>query len=141
MSESKAPWKIPYFHHPPFNAGPGHGSSYNVLRHWVDLFQRSGVKVVFTGAEHDFQFSDLSDATGHIRYIVSGAGGELRLGTSWGTCPVLTSKAGRPCVHFLVVEIDGQAMRITPVAADQMVVRDAGGRELAMPRMVIDGRL
>ena len=46
-------WKIPYFHHPPFNAGPGHGASYGVLRHWVELFQKSGVKVVFTGHEHN----------------------------------------------------------------------------------------
>ena len=27
MPESKAPWKIPYFHHPPFTAGPAHPAS------------------------------------------------------------------------------------------------------------------
>ena len=80
MPESKAPWKIPYFHHPPFTAGPAHSASYGVLRHWHDLFQKTGVKVVFTGHEHNLQFSENSDATGHIQYVVTGAGGELRIG-------------------------------------------------------------
>ena len=124
MPESKAPWKIPYFHHPPFNAGPGHGASYSVLRHWVDLFQRSGVKVVFTGHEHNFQFSDLSDATGHIHYIVSGAGGELRSGNVMPNMPRAHIEGWAAVRHFLVVEIDGQAMRITPIAAG----RDGGAR-------------
>ena len=46
----------------------------------MQLFERSGVKVVFTGHEHNLQFSEDNDATGHIRYIVSGAGGQLRDG-------------------------------------------------------------
>ena len=140
MPTSRAPWKIPYFHHPPFNAGPGHGSSYNVLRHWLDVFQRSGVKVVLTGHEHNFQFSDLSDATGHIRYIVSGAGGELRLGNVTANMPNAHIEGWAAARHFLVVEIDGQAMRITPMSSEDMVVRDASGKEIGMP-LSVDGRL
>jgi len=41
LAESTAAWKIPYFHHPPFHAGPGHGASLKVLGHWVDLFEKS----------------------------------------------------------------------------------------------------
>ena len=140
MSASKAPWKIPYFHHPPFNAGPGHGSSYNVLRHWVDLFQRSGVKVVLTGHEHNFQFSESSDATGHIRYIVSGAGGELRTGNVMANMPSAHIEGWAAARHFLVIEIDGLTMRITPMSTENMVIRDAGGKEIGMP-LAVDGRL
>jgi hypothetical protein len=130
LPASRAPWKIPYFHHPPFNAGPGHGASYAVLRHWVDLFTKTGVKVVFTGHEHNYQFSVADESTGGIRYIVTGAGGELRGGD-------VTSEMQRAHIagfaavrHFLVVEIDGSTMRITPLSTDKVVPRDPAGRPL-----------
>lgn len=41
---SRAAGKIPYFHHPPFTAGPAHPSSFSELHHWLRLFERSGVK-------------------------------------------------------------------------------------------------
>jgi hypothetical protein len=133
MGESKAPWKIPYFHHPPFNAGPGHGASSKVLSHWVDLFQKSGVKVVFTGHEHNFQFSEDDDATGHIRYIVSGAGGELRAGNVSGNMEKAHIEGWAPQRHFCVVEIDGKTMRIYPVSTDTVVVKDRSGKPIQMP--------
>ncbi len=130
MPASKAPWKIPYFHHPPFNAGPGHGASYGVLRHWVDLFAKCGVKVVFTGHEHNYQFSEASDLTGHARYFVSGAGGELRAGNVLANMERSHIEGWAPVRHFLVVEIDGGAMRVTPVSNEPIVVRNAAGQPL-----------
>jgi hypothetical protein len=136
LAESKMPWKIPFFHHPPFNAGPGHGAAYNVLRHWVDLFQKNGVKVVFTGHEHNFQYSEESDATGQVRYVVSGAGGQLRAGNVMPNMARAHIEGWAPMRHFLVVEIDGREMRVTPVSNDRFVVRDAGGKTLPMPLVV-----
>jgi hypothetical protein len=140
LGESKAAWKIPFFHHPPFNAGPGHGASSAVLRHWLDLFQRSGVKVVFTGHEHNFQFSRLDDETGHIRYIVTGAGGELRSGNVMPNMARAHIEGWAAVRHFLVVEIDGMAMRITPLSPEKMLVRGPDGHTIPMP-LSIDGRL
>jgi Calcineurin-like phosphoesterase len=136
LGASRAPWKIPYFHHPPFNAGPGHGASYNVLRHWIDLFQRTGVKVVFNGHEHNFQYSEDSALTGHVRYVVSGAGGELRAGNVTPNMLRAHIEGWAPTRHFLIVEIEGRTMRITPVSNDRFVVRDAAGRVLPMPLVV-----
>ena len=51
------PWKIPYFHHPPFNAGPRHPAAADEVPHFIESFKREGVKVVFSGHEHNFQFS------------------------------------------------------------------------------------
>ncbi len=130
LSESRAPWKIPYFHHPPFNAGPGHGASYSMLRHWVELFQKDGVKVVFTGHEHNYQYSEDSDATGHIRYLVSGSGGELRTGNVTNNMARAHIEGFAPQRQFLVVEIDGRVMRVTPVSTGKMVVRDRDRKEL-----------
>ena len=44
ISESRTPWKIPYMHHPPFNAGPRHPSSAKDLEHFIEVFKSSGVK-------------------------------------------------------------------------------------------------
>ena len=136
LGESKAPWKIPYFHHPPFNAGPGHGESLSALRHWVDLFTKTGVKVVFSGHEHNFQFSENSDATGHIRYVISGAGGELRPANVSPTMGAAHIEGWSPVRHFLTVEIDGSTMRITPMSNEQVTVREASGKEIPMPLVV-----
>ena len=62
LPSAKAPWKIPYFHDPPFNAGPRHAPSLKRLQSFVDLFGRSGVKAVFNGHEHNFQWSERNDA-------------------------------------------------------------------------------
>jgi len=136
IARSTAPWKIPYFHHPPFNAGPGHGASYDDLRHWVELFGRSGVKVAFTGHEHNFQFSEDSDITGHVRYVVTGSGGQLRPANIEPEMARAHIAGWAPVHHFLVVEIDGRSMQITPVSTDPVMVRDANGNAIGMPLVV-----
>jgi tartrate-resistant acid phosphatase type 5 len=133
LADSKAPWKIPYFHHAVFNAGPGHGANYNVLRHWVDLFQKTGVKAVFNGHEHNMQVSEDDDATGHIRYFVSGAGGELRRGNVMADMRRAHIAAWAAQRHFLVVEIEGRTMRVTPMSNQKIVLRDAAGKQVPVP--------
>jgi hypothetical protein len=136
LAGSQAPWKIPYFHHPPFNAGPYHGASYGELKHFCESFAAAGVKVVFTGHEHNFQFSERNGATGGIRYVITGAGGELRPGD------VRAKMAGAHIAgwaaerHFLDVEIDGSTIRISPVADKPVMVVDRDGRAVAMPLVV-----
>jgi tartrate-resistant acid phosphatase type 5 len=136
VSSSNAAWKIPYFHHPPFTAGPAHGPSYAALRHWMDLFERTGVKVVFTGHEHNLQFSEDSDATGHIRYIVSGAGGELRAGDVTKQMQAQHMEGWAPQRHFLVVEIEGRTMRVTPISYEALTVRNAAHQTIPMPLVI-----
>lgn len=137
MQASSAPWKIPYFHHPPFTAGPAHESSFTALRHWVGLFDRTGVKVVFSGHEHNFQFSQDNDATGHIRYFVSGAGGQLRNGDVTSKMTAARIEGWSPQRHFLVVEIDNREMRVTPVSYEPFTAYSASHKSIPMP-LVID---
>lgn len=136
MPESKSPWKIPYFHHPLFTAGPAHSASFGVLRHWHDLFQKTGVKVVFTGHEHNLQFSENNDATGHIQYVVTGAGGELRSGNVTSNMERAHMLGWAAVRHFLVVEIEGKEMKIWPVGSEKLSVKDKNGREMQMPVIV-----
>lgn len=133
LAASKAPWKIPYFHHPPFNAGPLHPSAVTVLRHWVDMFVSSGVKVVFSGHEHNFQFTEVSADTFNIRFIVSGAGGELRPADVRSGMAQSHTAGAAAQAHFCVVEIDGKSMKVTPISFQPMAVRDANNNAVAMP--------
>jgi hypothetical protein len=137
LGASTALWKIPYFHHPPFTAGPAHGPSYGVLRHWMDLFETTGVKTVFTGHEHNLQFSEDSDATGHIRYIVSGAGGQLRAGDITKNMKAAHIEGWAAERHFLVVEIEGHTMRITPVSYEPFTVWNANRQAIPMPFVIL----
>jgi hypothetical protein len=133
LAGSHAPWKIPYFHHPPFNAGPGHTASLETLRHFVDLFTRSGVKVVFSGHEHNFQFSIQDQVTGGACYVISGAGGQLRLGnvTRYMRTAHIAGWAAQH--HFLVVEIRGDSLSITPLSYEPMKVTDPNGKGVQLP--------
>ncbi len=135
---STAPWKIPYWHHPLYNAGPRHPASLNDLRHFADVFQKNGVKVVFSGHEHNFQFTDLNDSTGNIRYVVSGAGGELRTGDVRGKMAKAHIAGWAAEFHFLMVEIEGDTMKIMPISGSDEPVNavDPDAKKIPMPLVV-----
>lgn len=133
LAESKVMWKIPYFHHPPFNAGPRHPSAARDLAHFLEAFKSSDVRVVFTGHEHNFQFSKANRQTGNIRYIVSGAGGELRTGSVLSAMEAAQIEGWAPQLHFLAVTIEGKEMRITPISSEPIRVVDQNGKEIQMP--------
>ena len=137
MSTSTATWKIPYFHNPPFNAGPRHTPSYRDLLHWIRLFQQSGVKVVFNGHEHNFQFSQVDAESGGIQFVTSGSGGQLRDGNIASKLQKANMAGFAPQNQFLVVEIDGKTMRITPHGFEPIKVSNASGQAVPMPLTVI----
>jgi tartrate-resistant acid phosphatase type 5 len=132
LAASTATWKIPYFHHPIYNAGPRHGSSYSDLRHWVEMFRKSGVRLVLSGHEHNFQYSDAS-ATNGILYVVSGSGGELRTGDvrrNMSSAHIAGWAASR---EFLSIEIEGRQARIQPISPGGIRVVDPSEKSLPLP--------
>jgi hypothetical protein len=130
-------WVIPFFHHPPFTAGPLHAASYDQLRQWVSLFGASGVKVVFNGHEHNFQVSEANQQTGNINFIVSGAGGELRAGDVRKKMKRANIRAWAPENHFLVVEIENKTMKVTPLSFEPMHVVANDGSPVPLPITII----
>jgi hypothetical protein len=66
LKASSEPWKLVYFHHPPYSSGP-HGSSIGMR--WP--FAEWGASIVFSG--HDHTYERLSVAG--FPYIVNGVGG------------------------------------------------------------------
>jgi tartrate-resistant acid phosphatase type 5 len=139
LAASKSLWNVAYFHHPPFSAGPNHPPSLPELEHIVNLFAKNGVQVVFSGHEHNFQFSQTNTATRNMLYVVSGAGGRLRLGNVTANMDRANIAGWAPQCHFLVVEIDGRNMRITPVGYEPIRVVDSHGKPVAMPVEVAAG--
>jgi tartrate-resistant acid phosphatase type 5 len=137
LGQATVPWRIPYYHHPIFNAGPFHGSSFKELKHFLPLFQQDGVKVVFNGHEHNFQYSERSDNTSGIRFVISGAGGELRHGDVRGKMIKNRIEGWSPELHFLSVDIEGKEMRITPLGVKAPLVPTTNqGTEGKMPLLV-----
>lgn len=106
-------WKIPFCHHPPFSAGPRHHNT-SEMSELLPLFQRAGVRVMFSGHEHNFQHSKHSD----IDYFVTGAAGKLR-----DARPDKFSEAHTvswcPANHFLLVTIDGKQMKIRAIGGSE----------------------
>jgi 3',5'-cyclic AMP phosphodiesterase CpdA len=76
LAEKQPPdtWTIAAMHHPPYSAGE-HGSSMNVRRAWVPLFEAAGVPLVLAGHDHDYQRSKPQN---DITYVISGGGSKLR---------------------------------------------------------------
>ena len=111
--QSKGNWRIVFDHHPPFSAGPEHYRWENSIQNeLVPLWEKSGVSVVFSGHEHNFQYAERNG----VHYFLTGGGGKFKtspprqlkkVGTrSWG---------GNHCCHFLVVRVHSTKMEVWPV--------------------------
>jgi 3',5'-cyclic AMP phosphodiesterase CpdA len=71
LSRSRARWKIAAFHHPAYSCG-AYRSHDDVVRNWVPLFERHGVRLVLSGHDHNYQrFAPRR----RVRYVVHGGGG------------------------------------------------------------------
>ncbi len=76
----------------------------------VRLFERGGVRAVFSGHEHNFQHSQHNG----IEYFVSGAGSKVRKGRPGGFAKAHTVSWADEA-HFLLCTIDGGTMTVRPI--------------------------
>jgi predicted phosphodiesterase len=77
LRNSKADWKICYFHHALYSSGAFHGSAVELRLVLEPLFMKYGVDVVFAGHEHVYERVNPQHG---IYYFTEGASGELRRG-------------------------------------------------------------
>jgi tartrate-resistant acid phosphatase type 5 len=104
-------WRIPFSHHPLFCAGPEHGNDAEMIESVLPMLDRGGVRLVLAGHEHNFQVSEVEGRT----YVVSGAGGKLREEVPEGFDDAHTT-AWAAQAHLLLVEVEGDEARLTPVS-------------------------
>jgi hypothetical protein len=146
----ETPWKIAWFHHPPYNGGRGHfgiAKDANLVAleaELVPLLSEGGVRVAFSGHVHSFQITRV-EARGPLhqtRYIVSGAGGKSERGREGRRGLAVLREQRIDAIHaenqphFLLVSIEGGEMQITPITYDRrtrgpapLAVRAADGTE------------
>lgn len=74
LQESKAKWKIAYFHHPLYSNGRKHGPDLDLRTQLVPLFRQYGVNVVFSGHEHVYERIVPENST---YYFILGNSGKL----------------------------------------------------------------
>ena len=118
-------WRIPFCHHPPFCAGPQHRNT-DRMEDVVDLFEQSGVRVCFSGHEHNFQHSYWNG----IDYFISGAGSKIRTGAPSRTKEAHTVSWASEC-HFLLVTISGDSMTVRAIG-------ESSGELLDIERFDVD---
>jgi len=111
--QTDSPWKFVFFHYPAYSSGY-HGSTSDVQKHLVPLFEAYGVDVVFNGHDHIYERTCpiLNGACGEgvVYYVTGGAGASLYSGSAeWFTA------FSSSLHHFLKVEVDDCRLRVDGV--------------------------
>ena len=113
LAASTAPWKVALAHQPGYSSG-AHGSHLGVREALEPLFVEHGVDVVFTGHDHHYERTTPQHG---VVWIVSGAGAKrTRVGSSDFTAHAEST------LQFLLVEVDGDQMRIESITTDGSVI-------------------
>lgn len=110
LQQTTRPWKIAYFHYPPYGFSTVHGSNLAVRSALSPLFERYGVQLVFNGHIHYYQ----RNVANGVTYVVTGGGGAplYPLGTSQWT------RYTEQTYHFVKVSVDGGTLTATGVRLD-----------------------
>ena len=111
LKNSNSKWKIAYFHHPIYSSGGRHGSEVDLRSIVEPLFIKYDLNVVFAGHEHFYE--RLKPQKG-INYFTAGGSAKLRAGDIIGSS-VLTAKGFDTEQSFMLIEIDGDAMRFQTI--------------------------
>lgn len=118
LANSKARWKIAFFHHPIYSSGKGHGSDLKLRAKFEPIFVRRGVAAVFSGHDHVYERTLPQHG---IQYFVCGASGQLRRGDLDRRSP-LTAAGNDRVNSFMFVEATRDRLAFWAV--------DAGGNIL-----------
>ncbi|HYE87555.1 MAG TPA: metallophosphoesterase [Vicinamibacterales bacterium] len=99
-TESRAEWKIAFFHHPVYTPGRYTMAARGIRLALESSLVNGGVDVVFTGHEHIYARSEMQKG---ILYFVTGGAGSLREGDAQQS-PAIARSYDRD-YHFMLAEI------------------------------------
>jgi acid phosphatase len=105
LCSSKAPWKFVVFHHPAYSASSKHGSTPEIQKTFVPMFEKYRVAACFSGHDHDLQHSRPDGST--VEYFGCGGGADPRaVGTATFT------KFSKSSLGFAAVSVTREMMRL-----------------------------
>ncbi|HYO55892.1 metallophosphoesterase [Archangium sp.] len=129
LAATSRPWKIVFFHHPPWSSGE-HLSSTAMRRDYGPLFEQYGVDLVLTGHDHNYERTKpmKGDAvapagTRGIPYLVVGSGG-ASLRAFPGSQPSWSAFRDNVNMGYLDVVVDGGTLT-TKFITSSGTVRDS----------------
>ncbi len=102
LSANDLPWKIAYFHKPPYSHGR-HGGNDRVQAAFVPIFEKYGVQLVLSGHEHNYERYQPKNG---VHYVVTGGGGNLTRPVGMGSDTAFSEAV----LHFVLVEADRQRL-------------------------------
>jgi predicted phosphodiesterase len=112
IKESKADWKMAYFHHPLYSSGEAHGSEADLRTLLEPVFVKYGIDVVFAGHEH---FYERVKPQKGIYYFTCGGSAKLRRGDIRKGSG-LTEKGDDRENTFMLVEVDKDAFAFQTIS-------------------------
>jgi Calcineurin-like phosphoesterase len=118
LKQSKAVWKVVFFHHAIYASGKMHPPYLQLRAQLEPLFITHKVNVVFSGHYHVYE--RLKPQKG-VHYYVAGSGGKLMKG-DLDRASTLTAAGNDQTQIFLIVEVDREAMKVTALDARGKVV-------------------
>jgi len=133
LQNSKADWKVCYFHHALYSSGAFHGSAVELRLVLEPLFIKYGVDVVFAGHEH--MYERMKPQHG-IDYFTEGASGELRQGNLRKSD--LTAFGFDLDRTFMLVEISGNELSFQTISRPGKTI-DSGVIQRSVPESVARG--
>lgn len=107
LSANELPWKIAYFHKPPYSHGR-HGGNDSVRAAFVPIFEKYGVQLVLSGHEHNYERFKPKNG---VHYVVTGGGGNLTRPVGAGSDTAFSEAV----LHFVLVEADRQRLLLRAI--------------------------
>jgi uncharacterized protein (TIGR03382 family) len=124
LEQSDAPWKIVFFHHPLWSSGK-HGSTLNMREAYAPIFESTGVDLVLTGHDHDYERSKPmmgdSEAANGISYLVVGSGGAHHRSFT-GSKPAWSAVRDDVNFGYLDVKVTGGSLTARMVTPSNKVI-------------------
>ncbi|HTM52316.1 MAG TPA: metallophosphoesterase [Bryobacteraceae bacterium] len=119
LRDSKADWKICYFHHPLYTEAKFHGPDKDLRARLEPIFRQYGVRVVLSGHEHVYE--RIKPQNG-IDYFVLGSSGQLRYKNlrkhSTATAKGFDTEQTFMIIQIAADELDFQTLSKTGVTVD-----------------------
>ena len=112
LADSRARWKIVFFHHPPFSCVPVRKPGNPVVReHVVPLLEEFGVDLVILGHGHLY---GRSVPVNGVVYVITGGGGA-------STYPAEPDEINEICVqvhHYCILRVSEEALQLEAITID-----------------------